>query len=355
MQVSSAPLHHLTRMVHCKGLAISGMDRVRPEIWQYIGGMTNLQDLTLSCGLADDNVVPYLGNLTSLNMLNLSWNNLSDDTLTCVTALTNLELLDLSHSPSWSGALFDMLQPLPSVKSFLLSVGEQFGVADVAGMARAFPNLDYLSLVDSVNDHWCIAIATLLPNLNHLFLEDTDAITDTGLQALSTLVHLKSFSVSGMEITERGLSTALRAMPELEYLDLHACHMLDDDAICVSLAPLSNLTQLYLTGNTGLTDGVLRVLRDLTALETLSLSNCPNMTNKAIRDACSLAPQLAYLDVTHCKGITNDCVKYLESMNNLQYFYAEGTKVTHSALRRKLRHLEEYSASQDPQRRCVIC
>jgi hypothetical protein len=356
-QISSAPLHHLTRMHSLEIVSVSNMERVRSNIWNFLHGLTALEELSISCGphLTDENIGANLTTLTSLKILNLNGNHHSEASLRNISALFNLEYLDLSGVASVSGQLFEVLTPLTALRSLLLSVTDQFAPNDMNILARCLPQLEYLSLYDAVNDQWCHSIGlSSFPNLRHLFLEDSDAITDTGAQFLAPLAQLESLSLSGMEITERGLVAALRSMNHLTYLDLHGCHMLDDESIIAAASHLSELVHLRLNNNSGLTDRCLEVLTTLPKVETISLAKCPNFTNKAIRNISLLAPQVSFLDLSYCNGITNDAVRYMEYMHNLQVLYADGSRITHSGLAKMRSQLEEYSASPDPQRRCII-
>lgn len=336
-------------------LSLSNMDRVKPHIWEYIGSMTRLEELSLACGLGDENLMENLPTLTVLKILNLNGNNHSAESLYAIAALSNLEYLDLSSIGSVSAELFEHFTPLVNLRSLLLSVTEQLAPENMAVIGRCLPQLEYFSLYDGVNDRWCQALGSAaVSNLKHLFLEDADAITDTGARSLGSLVHLQSLSLSGMELTERGLSSALINMEQLTFLDLHSCHMLDDEAIVASLKHLTSMIDLRLSNNSGLTDMALDVLSYLHRVESLSVAKCPNFTNGAIRAVARWAPQLRYLDISMCAGINNDAVFWMEQMHNLQVLLADGSKITHSGLGKLRARLEEYSASPDPTRRCVV-
>jgi serine/threonine protein kinase/tetratricopeptide (TPR) repeat protein len=111
-------------------------------------------------------------------------------------------------------------------------------------------------------------------NANEIILSDS-AITDRGLEYIRGL-QLKDLSLQNTNV--RSLS-AIKKMSTLEVLDVAGT--LADSSGIVSISQLKNLKELSLA-RTGISDRDLPLLRKLTHLEFLSLSDCSHITETAV-------------------------------------------------------------------------
>ena len=139
-------------------------------------------------------------------------------------------------------------------------------------------------------------------------------ITDANLQALSSLVVLKTLDLAGC--TSIGLQ-ALAPLVALETLDLGGCcRIIDLQALALNLAgcfsiiglqalaPLVALETLNLDFCDKITDADLKALAPLVALKTLNLCYCDKITDVGLQALARLVA-LQALNLAGCRQITD--------------------------------------------------
>ncbi|XP_057614534.1 dynein regulatory complex subunit 6 isoform X2 [Chionomys nivalis] len=174
------------------------------------------------------------------------------------------------------------------------------------------------------------------PGINHIYMVDCRALTDSSLKSLSVLKQLAVLNLTNcVRISDAGLrqfldgpaSVRLRELnltnctllgdnsivrlsercPNLHYLSLRNCDHLTDMAIEFITSMLS-LISIDLSG-TLITNEGLSTLSRHRRLRELSLSECINITDLGIRSYCRTSLHLEHLDVSFCTHLTDEIIK----------------------------------------------
>jgi Leucine-rich repeat (LRR) protein len=179
-------------------------------------------------------------NWKRLKRLNLRGTKITDTTLEHLANVTTLESLDVGFAQITDVGL-DRLTPLPNLKELVIG-GNKLTDTWLQSL-RQFPGLTSLSLGGSQRTDsglWTISL------------------TESGLDAITTLKELRELRLDGMPVSERWLEK-LKALNKLERLSLQGCKRLGDD-VAPLLASWPSLLILDLKG-TAMTEKGLADLR----------------------------------------------------------------------------------------------
>ncbi len=126
--------------------------------------------------------------------------------------------------------------------------------------------------------------------------------------------------------------------PEGDEIQVRA-RLKDDAELLALVRELEGLTQvvyLNLSENRSVTDDGLKKVTALKNLQYLNLSSC-DLSNKGLAYLESF-PRLIWLDLSFCNRITDPGLKFLKKLNNLQYISLQGcVKTTHGGIVRLTR------------------
>jgi len=142
------------------------------------------------------------------------------------------------------------------------------------------------------------------------------AANDQTIRAIhNTLMGLKSLSVKGGLVTDKGLSN-LDALKNLEKLDLSHCYRITDTGLS-HVGTILSLTELDVSVCYGITTMGLSHLSKLVLLEKLHLSSCHHITDEGLSHIASLST-LRELDISMCHGVTDAGLDYLQQLVKLE-------------------------------------
>ncbi|XP_052576932.1 dynein regulatory complex subunit 6 [Peromyscus californicus insignis] len=174
------------------------------------------------------------------------------------------------------------------------------------------------------------------PGINHIYMVDCKALTDSSLKSMSVLKQLTVLNLTNcVRISDTGLrqfldgpaSVRIRELnltncsllgdasivrlsercPNLHYLSLRNCEHLTDLAIeCIS--GMLSLVSIDLSG-TLISNESLNILSRHRKLRELSLSECANITDVGIRAYCKTSLFLEHLDISYCRQLSDDIIK----------------------------------------------
>uniref|UniRef100_A0A8C8U162 F-box and leucine-rich repeat protein 13 n=1 Tax=Peromyscus maniculatus bairdii TaxID=230844 RepID=A0A8C8U162_PERMB len=174
------------------------------------------------------------------------------------------------------------------------------------------------------------------PGINHIYMVDCKALTDSSLKSMSVLKQLTVLNLTNcVRISDIGLrqfldgpaSVRIRELnltncsllgdasivrlsercPNLHYLSLRNCEHLTDLAIeCIS--GMLSLVSVDLSG-TLISNESLNILSRHRKLRELSLSECANITDIGIRAYCKTSLFLEHLDISYCRQLSDDIIK----------------------------------------------
>jgi hypothetical protein len=177
-------------------------------------------------------------------------------------------------------------------------------VAKAGGKAEIDPKLPAAARVsakfESATDAALLKLKAA-PQVGALDVFDATRCTEKGFAALKELPNLRALTVGKSEMT-LGRARAVGQCKELRRLHLASC---------------------------GLTDGQLALLKPLTMLEWLDISDNPQVTDRGMATVKTLERlQALYLGKT---GITDKSLPELKGLDGLKQLNVVGTKVTGDA------------------------
>ncbi|KAG1674575.1 hypothetical protein FOA52_001824 [Chlamydomonas sp. UWO 241] len=284
-----------------------------------LGGMVNLQSLTMHCGAVSDlaplsgmvnlknlgllgcsavtNLAP-LGSLVNLSSLNIGGCKAVYD-LGPLTALVNLQTIDICGCSA-----ITHLAPLAAlVKLESFNMNDNVSVSNLAPLA-AMVHMKKLSI--SV----CNAVSDLAPRaamvkLQTLYIGHCSAVSD--LAPLAAMVKLESFYMND-NVSVSNLAP-LAAMVHMKKLSISVCNVVSDLA---PLAAMVKLQTLYIGHCSAVSD--LAPLAAMVNLQTLNISGC-----SAVSDLAPLAAlvNLVSLEVCNCGAVLD--LAPVQGMTNLKY------------------------------------
>ena len=212
-----------------------------------VATIKSLETLRLTgCSQIGDDGLKQLTALGKLKDLMLGYTSVTGKGLRYLAPMKALTVLELGESELAASARDD-LAPLMHIKEF-----SALSVSDTnLQKVYAIPNLTKLEVFDrdtarKVTDLGLKGLSAL-SKLEHLkldsLLQDSDAITETGLKELALLKNLTSLHVVSMNVGVAGL----RVIAKCEKLtDLYLIGVKVTDEGLKSLVTLSNLTYLHL-------------------------------------------------------------------------------------------------------------
>jgi hypothetical protein len=154
------------------------------------------------------------------------------------------------------------------------------------------------------------------------FESATDGVL-AGLKKTPAIGALDVFDAT--RVTDKGFS-ALKDLPNLRKLTLGKSEM--SPARVTAIGQSKELRVLFLAGS-GLTDAELTGLKNLTLLESLDISDNPQVTDKGMATVKTLERlQMLYLGKT---GLTDNGLMELKGLDGLRSLNVVGTKVTGDA------------------------
>ncbi|KAL4194137.1 hypothetical protein AMTRI_Chr05g67190 [Amborella trichopoda] len=229
---------------------------------------------------------------------------------------------------------------------FMLEAEKGITDLDLEFIAKTCPNLEVLMLIegkhkvfesseelvlDAISDDGLCAMATGCRRLRKVYLRRRNCIGKRGVTALIkssfNLTHL-DLSCCG-KITDEALE-AIAASTSLQDLNLHGCFLITDTGLA-SLATGSStrtLKRLDLSECDQISDFGVSLLRQLTNLEELSLSECgPKLTDTG-GVAIGALSHLQYLNFSWLINISDiSLLAIAQNLHNLVQFNATGCEL----------------------------
>jgi len=206
----------------------------------------------------------HLGHVTSLESLNVISTKFSDEWMQHIAKLTHLKTLRFTNNGKLTDAGMVKLAGLKDLESF------SFVGTAITGRAYAsFEGFTKLVKVShrgsSIDDEGLKALCEHLPNLESISLAHAK-FTDAGAPSLAKLTKLK-----GLELGAHATPAALKNITSLpiEYLQLG--EGFDKSESLPIIGEIKTLKRLTLTNCKATTDDDLRLLATMTQLESLEL------------------------------------------------------------------------------------
>jgi internalin A len=276
---------------------------------------------------------------------NLGSTWITDVDLQRIGDLAYLRELDLSHTMITDVGL-EHLKNLRRVTTFSLYYAEYFSDSGIAHLAD-WKSLEHLDLhgtkvTSKVFEH--IARLTGLKSLDIAFTQ----IDDDGFENLSALTNLQHLAIGGNRLNGSGLAS-LKLLPALTSLDVGGVQWVDSgtwglpltEANLRQIGALKQLKSLSLNGanitdrgadKPGQAESIRTELKGLNALsglvnlEMLDLSRTP-VSAESLEPLRAL-PKLHEIRLGMAPNINDSAVPVLAQMKNLKAVYIAGTKIS---------------------------
>jgi Leucine-rich repeat (LRR) protein len=379
-KLTDACLGHLSSLASLQRLNLSGTAVTGLGLKQ-LKGLTSLQHLNLAKTPVADAGLDDLRALSALRTLSLSGTFVTDSGLWNLKDLTNLQKLDLSKVRVVTMVRDPKarLQPTdPVVESFTVTSKGLRWLKDLTklhtlilrgtsvtdeglenlrrlplktldlsstmikgeGLGALNTGIQSLSLPWSVSDTGLGGVQSL-HNLQTLDLSET-RVTWKGLEYLKGLGNLQTLALPETAVAYRGLEQ-LQGLTKLQTITLPKAAV--TDAVLGSLTRARKLHALHLAtaadggrpsestdvarldlSHTKVTDDGLRYLKALPNLNILALSGT-EVTDLGLKERVAQLGNLHTLSLSETK-VTNKGLEYLEGLNNLQLLDVSFTRVT---------------------------
>src|SRR3954454_23982456 len=233
-RITDVGMEHLATLTGVTDLNLYFAEYITEDGIAHLKGWSSLERLNLHGTKVTSKVFPLLTRLTALKSLDLGSTQIDDEGFEELTALPHLEELAIGAN-RLTGSCLPLLKPLAQLRRL-----------DVGGIQRVDSGL------------WGLAL------------------TDYNLTRLAMLTQLESLTLSGANLSDRGIDRPGRAEAIREELrDL------------APLAKLVNMRVLDLSG-TNVTADALTALESQPHLRELRLGLAPNITDAAVEKLLAL-------------------------------------------------------------------
>ena len=270
--------HYFCHVVVVPYMEFDRPQEVTDDLVKQIGGLAGLHSLSLKdCVNVTDNGIEHLKSLHALKLLDLERTQVTERGLRSLKSLTKLETLGLNNTKLTDAGLSEL---------------------------------------------------TAFPKLRRLFFKESPEVTDVGLGHIRNLNSLETISFSKCsKVTNAGLEQ-LAGLSGLTRLSVIDCPGMNDSAVA-SLVNLKQLTWLNLSG-ASLTDESLVAIGTLTALSSLTLENCRQLSGAGLAHLKGLT-ELTRLELGHCREL-HQGLENLINLPRLSYLDLTGTGLSNGEL-----------------------
>lgn len=248
-----------------------------------------------------------------------------------LAACPSLASLDLSHFYCWTEDLPPALQAHPSAASSLVRLDllsaasiEGFRASELAAIAAACPNLRHLLApcvfnprdFEFVGDASLQALAAACPRLSLLHLVDPSTLSPA---RPTTDPADDGLTRDDAAITAAGLERLFAMLPELEDLALDLCHNVRDagpalEALGRKCPRIKNLKLGHIHSVCKAAWLHLDGVSLCGGLESLSIRNCPDLTDAGLATVGRGCRRLSKLEIHGCSKVTETGVNKLAGM-----------------------------------------
>ena len=258
-----------------------------------------------------------------------------DDLLSCIGVccpmLRKFEVdIDPESTVVSEASFIALFQGCPLFESLLLHY-EKISDASLCQLANYCPCLNSLSLIDgSCTDVGITAVSSKCIELTHLELHRILNITDRSMISIAEHCHLnvlhlvaipsvtdrglcrlfeacselKCTTLEGLPlITDRSILTLVRRCPKLSLLTLNCNDRLMEKSILglVGLEDLGGIQDLFVDDCSYITDEIVSIIaRNCSKLKTITLTECPNVTEEALIALLRHGKCLTEIEIDYC-------------------------------------------------------
>jgi hypothetical protein len=322
-----------------KILNVSGCHNISKRVWKGIS--SNVTSLNIAnCHQVDDISLKYIADsFKQLEALTVTKCNITDVGMKFITRLARLKSL---HMGGCSRVSLDEVSKIKNLTTLSAPCCKLITNTSLRLLAPLKLTILRLSGNSITRCKYIGKIVTLIElSLDYCSIED-EFINDVEIAKLSTLINLKTLSLSNSGITSTGLKH-IQKLPSLESLDISSCDIIEDYTPLLEFSKLQTLQlprhffpeDLYCLGNmTNLTHLYLSRLIDDTHMELMpnkstlvSLGQNYNISSDNLEEFVNLR----LLNLSQCYDFT--ALEKLIALTNLEVLDLHGMNFDSKGMR----------------------
>lgn len=322
-EIGGVDLHPLLCLTNLELLNIGNYEVISDRVLKVVGQLHSLRQLYALLRAdqrnksSDTGITALLGGLTNLQVLSMSlglwYTPRSFDEITRLSQLEKLTLTKMEYAREW---IFPKLAQVPSLQQLELDGCGQFEEEQLlhltalvqlsslvlsAGERPRFPR----TLHDSV-----LVLLSALTTLRALTINGYYGLTGSTIYKLNSLTALNLIGCRHVRDCD---FTALEQLSNLKTLSHKSCERLTDDSF-TSIALISKLHSLSVSNNSKILGLNLAVLSRLTGLRKLELKRCSELQDEGVQQLAKIT-SLQRIDCRQSRAFTESGVKALRKAN----------------------------------------
>jgi hypothetical protein len=281
-RITDNSLRHLSLLTKLETLSCRSAVQIKGYFLPSLSSLTNLTFLALGPNI-ESQYLSLLAQFTKLISLDIHDVYLTQKEVQSLTTLTRLRYLNISGNRLGfdDSVLFSLFSAFPKLEAVDLGLTQCRTKTTLVSMQR-LTKLRHLDLENTqiTDDHMFIFL--FLTNLEELTLGKNKITNKTLVNFLLHLSKLNHLNLSDTEIDENGIASYLSPFffPNLQSLDLSGIKL--SDKCLVTLARLSTLTALTISGTDKVTNQGLQFVSKLSKLQSLTLTDCKNVSDNGL-------------------------------------------------------------------------
>jgi len=280
--ITDSKLEHVKGLTNREGLQLRET-LVTDAGLEHLKGLTNLKELHLWDAAVSDAGLVHLKAMTKLEMLGLKGTDVTNAGLKHLRELTNLRTLTFDNSQVSDEGIKEFQQALPncSIEVKPKEPGPREARHAIAVIEKLGGKARRLLFPRPGSEDRDSAYGL------YVRLDNTQ-LTDEGLVQLKGLTIVTELFLSNTQVTDAGLRH-MKELPRLSSLQIRNTAVTDSEL--EHLKDLPNIVYLDL-GGTRVTDAGLQHLKGMTKLSSLMLADCPQVTDKGVKELQQALPGL---------------------------------------------------------------
>ncbi|XP_042324603.1 dynein regulatory complex subunit 6 isoform X2 [Sceloporus undulatus] len=345
-----------TNVVH---LNLRGCSTLQWLTFKSIGRCINLQELNVSeCqGLNDELMRLVSEGCPALLYLNLSHTDITNGTLRLLPrGFPNLQYLSLAYCRKFTDK---GLQYLGSGRgchklSYLdISGCLQITVEGFRNIGNSCSGIQYLTIneMPTLTDRCVQALTEKCKQIVSVEFNESPHVSDTGFKALAECKLVKMRIEGSNRVTDQGFRVVSKFWSTMKHICVADCQKITDVALKL-IAPLDRIIVLNLSHCIRISDAGIKSFVDGSSgsrIRELILSNCSYVTDSAVLKIAQRCPNLIYLNLSHCRAVTDAGIETLVLISSLAYINISGLDITDQRFCFDVRRLDYIDFSFCPQ------
>nr|XP_060635563.1 F-box and leucine-rich repeat protein 13 [Anolis sagrei ordinatus] len=328
-----------TNVVH---LNLRGCSTLQWHTFKNIAQCSNLQELNVSeCqGLNDELMRLVSEGCPALLYLNLSHTDITNGTLRLLPrGFPNLHYLSLAFCRKFTDKGLQYLGSGRGCHKLIyldISGCLQITVQGFKNIAKACSGIQHLTINEmlTLTDRCIQALAEKCKQIVSIEFDESPHVTDTAFKALAECKLVKMRIEGCNRVTDQSFKVINKFWPKIKHICVADCPKITDVGLKL-IAALENITILNLSHCIRISDAGIKTFVDGhsgSRIRELILANCSYVSDIAVSKIAQRCHSLIYLNLSHCRAVTDSGVEALIMMPSLAYINISGIDVTDQAL-----------------------